>query len=278
MIDDILDLRSLDFSVLRKPRLNYNEQTTISDDRVDMTTACFIHYSFHPGMMIRFIKGQFVNEHLDVDSIINEVVPHISSTGTNHIHRILTQGCPSHIDFKESFENKQFALQRGNQQTFLQHRDVTMKAINKVEKNSQVLPLKLWTVYFSPWCWAAPQGLKEKGGKYRVIFDASTQSKAEEVMLNHVTPTDDEPEIDFGQAKAKLLTSIYNWRISYPDDVIFISLADITACFRQQHISCDITGAFDLWQTIYISCQQATSLDLIPQQVHGNWEVELSKL
>jgi len=89
-------------------------------------------------------------------------------------------------------------------------------------------------------------------------------------MLNHVTPTDDEPEIDFGQAKAKLLTSIYNWRISYPDDVIFISLADITACFRQQHISCDITGAFDLWQTIYISCQQATSLDLIPQQVHGN--------
>jgi len=244
MIDDIVKLRSLDFSNLRKPRLNYNEQTTISNDRVDMTTACFIHYGFHPGMMICFIKGEFVNEHLDVDSIINEVGPHISSTDANHIHRILTQGCPSHIDFEERFENKQFALQRGNQQTFLQHRDVTMKAINKVEKNSQVLPLKLWTVYFSPWCRATPQGLKEKDGKYRVIFDASTQSKAEEVMLNHVTPTDDEPEIDFGQAKAKLLTSIYNWRISYPDDVIFISLADVTACFRQQHISCDVTGAF----------------------------------
>ena len=244
MIDDILRLRTVDFSDLKKTRLGYNEQTCISHDRVEKTTACFIHYGFHPGMMIRYIKGEFVNEHLDVDSILVKVAPHVTSSDANHIHRILTQGCPSHIDFEETFENKQFVLQKGNQHSFLQLPEVTAKAINKEERNSHVLPLKLWTVHFSPYCRATPQGLKEKNGKYRVIFDASTQSKPDEVVLNHVTPTDLEPEIDFGQAKMKLLVNIYNWRISFPGEEIYLALFDVTACFRQQHISCDVTGAF----------------------------------
>jgi hypothetical protein len=42
----------------------------------------------------------------------------------------------------------------------------------------------------------------------------------------------------------KFLTSIYNWRISYPDKTIYIALADITACFCFPRILADITGAF----------------------------------
>jgi hypothetical protein len=42
----------------------------------------------------------------------------------------------------------------------------------------------------------------------------------------------------------KILTSIYNWRISYPDKTIYIALADIMACFRFPRILADITGAF----------------------------------
>jgi hypothetical protein len=42
----------------------------------------------------------------------------------------------------------------------------------------------------------------------------------------------------------KFLTSIYNWRIFYPDETISIALADITACFRFPRIVADITGAF----------------------------------
>jgi hypothetical protein len=59
-----------------------------------------------------------------------------------------------------------------------------------------------------------------------------------------MTPIENEAEIDFGRAKMKFLTSIYNWRISYPDETICIALADITACFRFPRILADITGAF----------------------------------
>jgi hypothetical protein len=42
----------------------------------------------------------------------------------------------------------------------------------------------------------------------------------------------------------KFLTSIYNWRISYPDKTIYIALVDITASFCFPRILADITGAF----------------------------------
>jgi hypothetical protein len=49
--------------------------------------------------------------------------------------------------------------------------------------------------------------------------------------LNHETSTDSEAVIEFGQAKTRLLINIYNWRVSYLDEIIYLALADITACF-----------------------------------------------
>ena len=104
--------------------------------------------------------------------------------------------------------------------------------MNKEEKNSHVLAFREWLVHFSPYCRATPQGIREKYGKHRVIFDSLTQTCPHKIVLNHETSTDHEAVIDFGQAKTHLLINIYNWRISYSLEVILLALADITACFR----------------------------------------------
>ena len=244
MIDDVLRLRSVDFSVLKLPRLNYVDQVVISQERVDLATACAIHYGLHTGMVIRYLKGEYVGESRDAERILAAVSPHISEADCNHIRRIINQGCPSYLDFEEDYDNKHSVLCKGNQQTFLEHPEVTAKAMNKEEKNSHVLPFKHWVVHFSPYCRATPQGIREKYGKYRVIFDSSTQTSPDEIVLNQVTLTDHEATIDFGTAKTKLLTNIYNWRVSFPDEVIYLALADITACFRFPRLSADVAGAF----------------------------------
>ena len=203
-------------------------------------------------MVIRYLKGEYVGESRDAGRILASASPYIDASDCKHIERIINQGCPSHLDFEEDYENKHSVLRRGNQQTFLEHPAVTAKAMNKEEKNSHVLPFKSWVVNFSPYCRATPQGIREKYGKFRVIFDSSTQSSPDEVVLNHVTPTDQEAPIDFGTAKRKLLTNIYNWRVSFPDEVIYLALADITACFRFPRISADVTGTFGfLAETLY---------------------------
>jgi len=76
-----------------------------------------------------------------------------------------------------------------------------------------------------------PPGIREKNGKFRVIFDSLMQTSPDKVVLNHETTMDFEAEIDVGRAKLKFFISIYNWRVSYPMETIYIALADITACF-----------------------------------------------
>jgi hypothetical protein len=73
---------------------------------------------------------------------------------------------------------------------------------------------------------------------------SSTQTIPDKVVLNHITTTELKAIINFGQAKMKLFTNIYNWRVSFPNEKIFLMLADITACFWFPKISADVTGAF----------------------------------
>jgi hypothetical protein len=244
MVEDVLRLRGIDFSNVKLPRYDYAEQTKISQERVDLATACAIHYGLNTGMVVRYLKGEYVGESRNSTRILEKVSPYIDEVDCEHIKRIINQGCPSHIDFEENYDNKHMVLRKGNQQTFLQFPEVTAKAMNKEEKNSHVIALRKWLVYFSPYCRATPQGIREKYGKHRVIFDSSTQTCPHEIVLNHETSADQEAIIDFGKAKTHLLINIYNWRISYPHEVILLALADITACFRFPRLSADVTGAF----------------------------------
>jgi hypothetical protein len=152
MIDNVQRLKFVDFTPLKLPRLNYAEQMKISNERVDQATACAIHYGLNPGMVIHFLKGEYVGETRNVATILAEVSPFLNKKDCNHIKQIIKQGCPSHLDFEEEYDNKHMILQKGNQHTFRMHPEATVKTMNKEEKNSHVLPFKPWMVHFSPWC------------------------------------------------------------------------------------------------------------------------------
>jgi hypothetical protein len=196
------------------------------------------------GIVIQYLKGEYVGKSRDAHTILSVVLSLISDEDCEHIKQIINQGCPSHLNFEEEYKHEHQVLWKWNQQTFLEHPEVTAKAMNKEEKNSHVLPFKPWTIHFSPYCHATPQGICKKYGKFRVIFDSSMQTSPDEVVLNHVTPMDHKAAIDFSTAKRKLLTNIYNWHISFPDEVIYLALPNITACFCFPRISADVAGAF----------------------------------
>jgi hypothetical protein len=81
----------------------------------------------------------------------------------------------SHLDFGEDYKNKHAGFCKGNQHTFFRHPDVTVKAMNKEERNSHVLPFKHWIVYFLPFCRATHQGTQEniRSAKQDDIYGAS---------------------------------------------------------------------------------------------------------
>ncbi len=198
-------------------------------------------------MLIRFVKGEYVGENRNVPQVLNNVSPYIDAVDAEHIKRILSMGCPSIIDFEESSEMKATIIEKGNQATFKMYPGFVKKTMNKEDRNSHLLPVKLWALCFSPYCChtAQAQGILVKPGKNpRVIFDASTKGEPHKVVLNEITPTKFEAIINFGKSKMRLLITIYNWRVSYPLKRIYLVLADITACFCFPRIHADVTGAF----------------------------------
>ncbi len=177
--------------------------------------------------------------------MLNDVSPFIDEVDVNHIKRILTQGCPLQINFEETSDMKATIIEKVNQATFKTYPEIVTKTMNKEDRHSRMLQVKLWVLHFSAWCRATVQGMQVKPGKNpRIIFDASTKSYPHRVILNEIMTTEFKANINFGQAKMNLLTRIYNWRVANPKSKIYLALTDITACFQFLWIHADVTGAF----------------------------------
>ncbi len=72
------------------------------------------HYGLLVGMVIRYIKGEYVGESRNANAILKVVSPYIKDEDCKHIKRIINKGCPSHLNFEEDYENKHAVLCKGN--------------------------------------------------------------------------------------------------------------------------------------------------------------------
>ncbi len=75
MVNNVLRLRLLDFSEIKKPRFDYAKQLSISPEQVDLISASCIHYGLHPGMLTHYLNGKYVGESRDAGQILQEVSP-----------------------------------------------------------------------------------------------------------------------------------------------------------------------------------------------------------
>lgn len=245
MVKDVIRLRDVDTRPLLHPRLNYQEQTEIQQDRVDMATALMIRLGMHPGLVIRYIQGEYTGEERDIDTVCATIEPLVSNEDLEHVRRIMTMGCPAKCVFEEDASNKLRMLDLGNQKSFEDNPDIADKTLNKEDKYSHLLPTAPWVPHFSPFARHTSQGMVIKEGKNpRVVWDGSTKREALDTVLNEVTTTELEAAITFGQAKAELCRRIYNLRITYPESDILLAMADIKACFRYPRVHADLTGCF----------------------------------
>lgn len=244
-IPDVLRLKDVDYSPLLQPRYGYASQMKIDPDRVDMLTAAFVHCGLDPGRLIRLIRGEAIGAGRDWKRVLSVIRPVLSDEDYEHARRILMDGCPGKLNFLEQSSNKLAIMQRGNQKAFEENPETTYKTLNKEERNDHMFVLQEWVCYFSPYVRHTPQGLILKLGKNaRMVWDGSTMRTAVDVVMNEVTSMEDEADITFGDVKTSFLTRIYNERISFPDDDIYMVGADVKACFRWPRFAPDVAGAF----------------------------------
>ncbi len=117
--------------------------------------------------------------------------------------------------------------------------------MNKEDRYSHLVPMDPILCKFSPYlCHTTQSKVIKEGKNDRIVWDGSTVLKPTDIVMNQITPVDQESPVTFSHVKLQIHIDIYNTRISYPTLVILIALADIKACFRFASIHADLTGAF----------------------------------
>ena len=139
------------------------------------------------------------------------------------------------LKFEEESDSKLSAIKRGNQKKFTQNPEIVDRVINKEDRYSHLLPLYLWVHFLGENFRHNSQGLViEEGKNLRLVWDGSTMYTPMDIVMNNMTPTEEEAEVTFRLVKILFYWLIYNLRVSFPDEVIYLALADIKACFYSQ--------------------------------------------
>ncbi len=111
MIPKIIRWLEVDFSLLCKPRCNYEQQERIIPHRV---SAAMIYFGLDPGKFFRWLGGKYTGHHWDVQTTLDAVEFHITPGDFKHMKQILLDGCPAELMFIEPLDNKLAMLKRGN--------------------------------------------------------------------------------------------------------------------------------------------------------------------
>lgn len=240
IVSETRRLMKVDFSSLREPMVNYAEQTEIDEDRVDQAGAAMVHAGLDPGMMIRWLGNEYTAAHRDVETTLAAIKPHVSEEDYTAVREINYEGSPHNLELLESNESKMEMIGVGNGPTIKQFAPLVRKTLIKELRYSHMIAVPRWMLKTSPYCRHTRQDFVDNK---RMIWNATTKTAPLQLVLNEVTPTEGEPEVTFGTTQPDFYNWVYNTRLRYPGEEIYLGLADVTACFRYARIHPDLAGA-----------------------------------
>ena len=268
------ELREYDFRWVRESRQDWASLDPFSPDRIKALLAALFHYNNDVGLLMRWLGGNYTGSYRNVAAMVERIRPHVDASLIPHLIRVLTVGCPHHFNAETTRANALKYWRYGNNPSVAKRLDTAMSRLTTEARNHYVIPLPSWVWRFVPHLFVSPMHILVKPGKKaRSIHDLSFRMDADAIPINMMTSTPQGTEFPcrFGDVLVRLLTRIYNLRITYPTDDIALHASDVKSCFRQIKHAPDVMGAFSfiINGILFLQCGQSFGADFSPP----NWEI-----
>jgi len=210
-------------------------------------------------LLLSCLRGEYTGEYRDPISIINTLLYHNCPIDiVNDVQRVFTIGAPASFSAESSADNFQSYLLYGNHLSATRNPEIVEKSIEKEINNAYGIPLPSWLAPFIPNIHLSPLGLLlREGKKPRLIIDHSfeptpsnttslipTHSHTSSISVNRMHWITTELPLLYGNTMIRHLTRIYNLRISYPTEILYLFDDDIAAAFRHVKYNLFVAGAF----------------------------------
>jgi hypothetical protein len=187
----------------------------IDPHQICMANTAMAHFGLDPARFVRWMGSEYTGQHQDTHSTLAAVRGHVLADDYAHVKRILFDGCPAQLDFKEPLSNKIKMIKHGNSKSFNNNTALVLKTMNKEDWYSHLIPLDEIMCRFSPYCCHTTQTMVIKAGKKDCLcWDGSTTIKPTDIVMNQVTPITREAPITFRHVKMQLYIDIYNTCVS----------------------------------------------------------------
>ena len=192
----------IDFTPLHEPCLGYGNQECIDPYRVEMDSAAMIHFGLDPWKFICFLSGEYTGQYQDVRRTLDAVRDHVTTDDYNHIKQILMDGCPAQLTFEGPLSIKLEFISRGNSKNFIANPKLVRKTMNKEDRYSHLVPMDPILCKFSPYLCHTTQSIVIKEGKNNhIVWDGLTVMKPTDIVMNQITPVDQESPVTVGHVK-----------------------------------------------------------------------------
>ncbi len=166
----------VDFIPLQDPHLGYKQQEQIDPYCVEMASTAIIYFGLDSGKFVCFLLGEYTSQHWEVRCTLDAIRDHITSDDYGHIKRILLNGCPAQLIFKEPLSNKLEFVSRGNSKNFVENFQLVQKTMIKEDRYSHLVPMDSLPCKLSPYLCHTTHSIIIKMVRTSALYGTDQQS------------------------------------------------------------------------------------------------------
>ena len=233
--------RTVDFTPLQAglpSAARYPTTASMMRSLTSQITACFLHHNCWTPHVIRYIGGQHTGGHRDWRAIRTKLrAMGVNEATITELIITLRHGAPRYFNAEFTDSNFRAVLDYGNHPSITeseQHTSATKASLEKDLRKGFAICANPRLLFFVPHVHLTPLGLIVLPAKKpRIYFDSSFRPKIWSMAINDVTDAKQEPDIHFAGAFVEQLAWIWNLRITYPHEELYIGDDDVSGAFRQ---------------------------------------------
>ena len=223
--------------------------------------------------MVRWIGGPHVAAHRDNEVIFARLKETCEEENYNDLVRVFSQGSPTLVNADCTQENYRAYLEYGNHTTITDNQAMVEKTLLKEVSRGCTLMLDPDIIGLVENIKTTPHGILYLDHPYknpRVVCDATCRPDYWCMAINDWTSKNNEPRLIFATAFVGNLTWIWNLRITYPSEDIYVCDDDVTNAFKQAKYPPNLAGMHSkiINGTLYVDTAQTFGDNTSP----ANWE------
>ena len=202
-------------------------------------------HRFHIEETVQYIGGPHIGAHRDLTAIRRQLQAGVEPALLDQVIHQFEYGAPQQVHGYSSNNNSMKYFCYGNHSSCNTHSKKFWEIMLKDSRHDNFLLLDNNLLMFIPHLHLTPQGLVDVDNKWkldRLVFDSTFRPEIWCDVINDWVDKTIEGQVYFPGSFIRLLISIWNMRITYPNEPIYIGDDDVKNAFCLIKINPAVAG------------------------------------